>query len=332
MPHGLLRRGGRQPGPQRRGRQRGRVQGAERGPVRTGPEVPPPEPSPGRHGRYWKSISSASASPPSSPGRLPAAGSSLSDGGCAYDGLVAVRDVGQQHPVGAAAVVVVHLVDLAQHALPLGLAHRGDVGARQHEVAQPLPVQRLPEAEGGGLDEPEEVRGEQRVGRGRCSAPGCRSAPRAGAPRGCARRGGSRPGPGGRRGAARGRSPAARGRGPTSGSLRADDGVDRPGAQRDPLGGSRWRPACAAAVRPGAAASRSSGSVASTRWPERRAAAGQLAGAGAELEHVGPGRGRRARSRPPPGTSDGRGRRRPRHRRTTGPGRVACCREDRPSR
>ena len=66
VPHGLLRRGGREPGPQCRGRQRGRVQGAERGPVRTRPEVSPPEPSPGRHGRYWKSISSASASPPSS--------------------------------------------------------------------------------------------------------------------------------------------------------------------------------------------------------------------------------------------------------------------------
>ena len=80
-------------------------------------------------------------------------------------GPKAARDVGQQHAVHASAVVVVEREDLGDLGGPAVLVEHGDVGAREHEVLDGLPVDLLPEAERGVLDEAEQRRLHERLGR-----------------------------------------------------------------------------------------------------------------------------------------------------------------------
>ena len=73
----------------------------------------------------------------------------------AYDGPVAARQVGHLHAVVATAVLRVQSVDLLQHPGPLTLAHERDVRDRPGEVGEGGRGVRLPEPEGRLLDEPE---------------------------------------------------------------------------------------------------------------------------------------------------------------------------------
>ena len=106
---------------------------------------------------------SRSESPPSSPsfggsvGGEPGPpsgppGSRLVAGVAQQLGAVAVRDVRQLHPVVAAAEVVVERDHLGQPGRPVVLVEGGDVGAREHEVLQRLAVDLLPVGERRLLD------------------------------------------------------------------------------------------------------------------------------------------------------------------------------------
>ena len=192
----------------------------------------------------------------------------------------------------------------------------------RHQVAQPLAVERLPEA--GRSRSPRSRRGARPAGRGsgRCSAPAVPIS----APSRCTH---------GIRSSRRFQTSAEVAAGaqhagdlgqravevePVEG-LRADHGVDRAGAQRDLLGGGD----AAAGVR-AAGATRwrsiaSSGSVASTRWPGATSCSVSLpvpapsSRTSARGRRAGEPGGGLARGR-----SGGRGRRRRRPRRTTAPG------------
>ena len=237
------------------------------------------------------------------------------------DRLEAVRAVGQQHPVGAAAVLVVQRVGLAEHALPLGLGHHRDVGAGADQVVQQLAVQGLPEAEGRRLDVAEERGADQVVGRvgvlllvaehvAQPLHPGDPLVALVPHQRDLA----ARPQhPGDLRQRALEVEPVE--------GLRTDDDVDRAGGQRDLLrdrAGGRARPE---AGRPGAGASPRAGP---SRAPGGRAPPGRRSAGRCRRRAPGPAPGcrRRASGRPPAGSRDGPGRRRPPRTRTTGPWEV----------